>query len=188
MRAGKRTTLLALWRLNRGSPSKRQGPNLSRSTDFNLRNELKLAVHDVEDANGRVFASDSEGGRGGRGGEGEDGRESRESRLRKDEMRRRKKEEKKETHLHHPDGLSTSRSSPFPLDEFTSDSSDTEQPNTLTTQTTNFLFSSLEVAVVQIEVGLREGGLVGEDEVRDEGGGLAGVASLRERERGRESL
>jgi hypothetical protein len=106
---------------------------------------------------------------------------------RRDETTKERRKRKK-THLHHPDGLSTSRSSPFPLDKLAPYSSNTEQPHTFATQTTDFLFSSLEVAVVQIEVGLREGGLVGEDEVRDEGGRLARVAGLGERERGRECL
>lgn len=92
------------------------------------------------------------------------------------------------THFDHSDGLATSRSSPLPLDELAPYSSNTEQPDTLATQSANLLLSSFEVAVVQVEVGLRKRRLVGKDEVGDERGRLAGVASLGQGERRRESL
>lgn len=53
-RIGRFCTLFTLGgaRFDRGTPGERESANLAGTSDFNLRDELQLAVEDVQDADG----------------------------------------------------------------------------------------------------------------------------------------
>lgn len=91
-------------------------------------------------------------------------------------------------HLDHSDRSSISWPTPVPFHEFASDSTDAKQTDTFALQPPDFTIGSFDVALVQIQICLRERRLVRKDEMRQERRRLARVPLFRKRERRRESL
>lgn len=69
------------------------------------------------------------------------------------------------THLDHSDRSSVAGTAPVPLDKFATDAADSKQPDPFSLQPPDLAVCSLDIALVQIQIGLRKCRLMRKDEV-----------------------